>query len=447
MGCKRGFGPEPLSPAAAVGCAVALDTNALLVAVGLMIFGAFLGSIVFRRYRLPDILFLIGLGVLLGPAFDFVDIGVFRTIAPLVGTIAIIIILFDGGLEIKVAELRTGVAQGAFLGLVVFVATTLLCALVARALAGQSVENAVILGMTFGGAGVIIVLPLIQRMGVDKRAQTVVSLEAATSDVLVVTGVFGLSAAVAFQETDPRSFVTTLVEHFSIGILAGVLVGYAWVTALKQFHERSYEYVLTLAVLFLTYAVVEFLHGSGPIAVLVAGLVLGNSQKRLTLPDPGPRVRTKRRWELTPVFGVDLRNFHQEMVFFVRAFFFTALGVTLDLDVFAEPRFLLVGLLLGVAVMAARWWGVTLLFWKSRLTQWDKLSISLMFPLGLAAAALSLVPSTRFGLPGTENFPAYAAVVIVTTNLMATVLVYLLSQPVFRRKIPGGLQAPRSAAE
>ncbi len=117
------------------------------------------------------------------------------------------------------------------------------------------------------------------------------------------------------------------------------------------------------------------------------------------------------------------------MVFFIRAFFFVALGVTLHVNVFADPKFLGVGALLTVAVVAARYWGVMLLFWKGQeMEAWDRTAIVLMFPLGLAAAALSLVPWTRFGIEGTENFGDYAAVVIVLTNLAAAFLVYVAAR-------------------
>src|SRR5687767_8251675 len=105
-----------------------LEIEPFLLVVGLMIVGAFIGSIVFKRFRLPDTVFLIGLGVVLGPLTHFVDVDVFRAIAPLVATVAIILILFEGGLKIHWAEIAHGVASGSLMALLVFSATAILCA-------------------------------------------------------------------------------------------------------------------------------------------------------------------------------------------------------------------------------------------------------------------------------------------------------------------------------
>src|SRR5687767_12102399 len=102
----------------------------LLIAVGVIVTGAFLANLLFRATRLPDIILLISLGVVLGPVTHFVDVHLFEAIAPFLGTVALIVILFEGGLKIHWDELKGGVLQGALLAVLVFTGTALLCALV-----------------------------------------------------------------------------------------------------------------------------------------------------------------------------------------------------------------------------------------------------------------------------------------------------------------------------
>lgn len=422
---------------------MALEIEPFLLVVGLMIVGAFIGSIVFKRFRLPDTVFLIALGVLLGPLMQewtghaFVDIEVFRAIAPLVATVAIILILFEGGLKIHFDEILHGVATGSLLAVLVFTATALLSALVVNQVAGVPPNLSVLMGMALGGAGAVIVIPLIHQMGVGQRAKTIVSIEAATSDVLVVVGVVGLSTALALNQTDPGEFARDIVQTFSIGLALGIGGGVFWAYALRRFTERSYEYVLTISALFLMYAITELLHGSGALAVLSFGLVVGNSTKTQKVEQSESRKKRGRTWKYAPVFGVELEHLHHELVFFVRAFFFVALGVVLNLEVLTNLRFIMVGLLLTLCVIAGRFWGVQILFRKTTLTAWEKLSVTLMFPLGLAAAALSIYPYERYELPGTENFGSYAAVVIVFTNMIAAALVWIVSGPRMRNRLEG----------
>jgi potassium/hydrogen antiporter len=414
-----------------------LEIEPFLLVVGLMIVGAFIGSLVFKRFRLPDTVFLIALGAVLGPVTHFVDINVFRAIAPLVATVAIILILFEGGLKIHWEEIAHGVASGSLMALLVFVATAILCAGVVHFVVGVEPPLAILMGMALGGAGAVIVIPLIHQMGVSQRAKTIVSIEAATSDVLVVVGVVGLSTAIALGRTDPADFARNIVQTFAIGLALGIGGGWCWAYALKRFTERSYEYVLTISALFLMYALTELMHGSGALAVLAFGLVIGNSRKTQKVGQPMATKKRGRTWKYAPVFGVELEHLHHELVFFVRAFFFVALGVVLNLAVLTTARSLLVGLLLSIAVMIGRYWGVSILFRGRKLPAWERISISLMFPLGLAAASLSIVPYERFRLAGTEDFGSYAAVVIVITNLVAAGLVWIFSSPGIRRRVEG----------
>lgn len=405
------------------------EAGNVLAVVGLIIFCGYLATVGFRRFRTPDILFLILLGVLIGPTLNLLSVEDLRAVAPIVSTLAIVLILFDGGLEIKLQELRHGVAQGSALGLIVFSATALLCAFVAHMVGGITPVNALMLGMALGGAGVVIVLPLIQQMGASQRAVTVVSLEAAVSDVLVVVGVHTVAVAIALKLTDPINFTQTLLSTFAIALIIGPAAGFGWARLLPRVAGGGPEYMLTLAALFIVHAATEFLGGSGPIAVLGFGLVLGNSQViEWKEPELSERARRRRKKELVPVFGAGLQGFHQEMVFFIRTFFFVLLGIVLDLDAFRDSAFLLVGVLLTLAVVAGRWFGVHLLFRRSALDAWDRKSIELMFPLGLAAAALSLVPFQTFAIPGTEDFGSYAAVVIVLTNALSSGLVFFYSR-------------------
>lgn len=416
--------------------ATAVHPEPLLVAVGVIVAAAFFATLAFRAFKIPDIIFLIGLGVLLGPTLHFVDVGLFKAIAPFIGTVALIVILFEGGLKIRRRDIATGVASGALLALVVFVATALLCALVGILVAGLEPALGLLLGMSLGGAGVVIVIPLIRQLGVSTQAQTIVSIEAAVSDVLVILGVVGLSTALAFQQTAPTDFAVRLVQNFSIGLSAGAAAGWAWVLGLRAFKQRSYEYVLTVGILFLLYVATETVGGSGPLAVLSFGLVLGNSRKVKRLGEEAPTrsTRPKRTWEWAPVFTEELESLHNEVIFFLRAFFFVTLGVVIDLGAFGSPRFLWGGLLLAVGVVAGRYWSATLLFSRSRLEPWDRRAVSLMFPLGLAAAVVSLQPSQRFGIPGTEQFGSYAAVTIVLTNLAAALLVFFTARHASRHR-------------
>jgi NhaP-type Na+/H+ or K+/H+ antiporter len=217
-----------------------------------------------------------------------------------------------------------------------------------------------------------------------------------------------------------------------------------------MFTQRSYEYMLTLAFLFLVYAVTEFLGGSGALAVLTFGLVLGNSKKQDKL--SGQDLQKARRrhdkvHRFVPVFTIDLVNLHNEIVFFIRAFFFVALGVILDLTVFFNARFVGLSIIMLFGLVAARLWALTLVFMRSDLPDRDKSAIAFLMPRGLAAAALAAVPFTTYKVvdlpPGctdcppvatVDDFVAFAVMILILTNLVTTVCVYLFENQRFQAR-------------
>jgi potassium/hydrogen antiporter len=402
---------------------VALGAEPVLAVAGLVLLAGVLADLAFRSMRVPDVMVLILAGVLIGYAFNATFLA---TLAPLLGTVAILVILFDGGLEIRIDELRTGVTSGVLLAVVVFSLTSLLAAFVGYLWLELTSSLAALFGMMFGGAGVAIVIPLVRSLGVSSNAVTIVSVEAAVSDVLVVLGVYGLSSALALHNTRPEGMAGALALAFGVAIVAGLGAGWLWSRVLAAPWSEGFQYPLTLAAVLLLHVVVEHAHGNGPLAVLAFGLVIGNSTRAVGF---AQRTRGSRQAQepTVPVFGAGPLAFHHQVVFIVRAFFFVALGATLEVALLRSPIILWVGVMVAVAVAAARWLG-TLLVVRG-LPPHEGRAVAFMFPLGLAAAALSQVPHSRFQLPGTEHFPAYAMVAIVATNLLAGLLVAFAYRP------------------
>ncbi len=400
-----------------------------LATIGVVLLGAFAASYLHRRWRIPDILALLAIGVAgtrLGPVLDH---DFMAAIFPLAATLALVIILFDGGLELRITDVRSGLVGGMALAGVVFASTTLLCAGAAHWVAGMDWGAAALLGMCFAGAGVVIVIPLIQQMGVRHETRTIVSIEAAVSDVLVLVGVGALAGTIASPQPRVALDLLRLLYEFLGGAAIGGVAGFVWGRVLASRGLAGLEYVLTLAVLVLAYAGAEVAGASGIIASLAFGAVLGNTTKHGVL----SRATEFKVVDPAPVFGEGMAGFHHQALFLVRAFFFVGLGATLDVHVFTQPRLVMLGLGCSVAVVAARWWATRMLFRKS-MPAWDRAAVAALFPLGLAAAVASVIPSAQFHLEGTEEFGAVAAIVIVLTNAGAGIAVFFLERSGLRQR-------------
>ena len=398
---------------------MAVEAAQVLLAIGSALVVAYLASSLFRRTQVPDILFLLATGAILGPWLGLLDVDGLRNALPLLSALAVITILFDGALEVTPDHLRKFGGPALTLSVTILAVTTLACGLAAHLVAGLPWDVSFLLGLCFGGAGIAIIIPLARRMDVSANAMAVILLEAVTSDIFVIVGMYLACTVLASGALD-AALAFDMASGVALALVIGPVAGWLWSRFLARWGEASNSYTATLAMLLLVYAGCESIHASGPLAVLLFGVVIGNAKSA----DVQGMKGAMRR----PVFGTDLIAFHHEIVFFVRAAFFVALGAVARWDLLAQPAFLETGLLLGGIVAVSRALGVTLVLSRNDgLGRWDKVTAAVLFPMGLVTAAVSIVPRS-FGLEGADIIADYAAVVIVITNVLATVAVFVAAR-------------------
>lgn len=376
---------------------------------------AFLASALFRRTQVPDILFLLGTGAMLGPVLHAASPAVVRAALPVLSALAIITILFDGALEVTPAHLRGYGLRAVALSLTVAASTTALCATIGHEVSGLPWPSAGLLGLCFGGAGIAIIVPLAQRMRVSHEAMTVILLEAVTSDIFVIVGM-SIAATAVLAGALNVALGSKFLVVVGAAVLVGPAAGWLWTRFLGRWGHATNAYMATLAVLVLVYAATEVLGGSGALAVLMFGIAVGNAGNAGSYAI-GSGLRTR-------VFGRELVAFHHEVVFFVRAAFFVTVGAATDWGLLRERSFLVSGLLLALAVALCRSLGVFTVLGRTALSRWDLTATSVLFPMGLATAAVSVVPRA-LGIAGGDRIVSLAAVVIVLTNVLGTLAVFV----------------------
>ncbi|MGB0652677.1 MAG: cation:proton antiporter [Thermoplasmatota archaeon] len=386
-----------------------------------LIFLGYLGNVIFAQTRVNDTLLLIAVGVFIGPVSCsvlstgcLVEPATLARITPIVGPLALILILFDGGLALRFKELAHGVGGALVLALVGFTLTAAALGAIAAWILEIPFMTGVILGTILGGTSALVVLPSLQHLRTERKTATMLSLESAITDVLVVVVASGLILIVAAgQGPDPQSLAGTLVTTFIVAIVIGAAAGAGWLAVSRRIVDKPYGYMVTLGVMLALYVLVQSLlrdaPGGGPLAVLAFGVTLGNSESL------GPWFQ--KRADAT--FSTGFKRFQGELAFLVRTFFFVYLGILVDFDLLLDPIIFGVGCLLFVGLVAARYVAVALASRSPRL-KGDAGIMLAMMPRGLAAAVLAAAPMEA-GIEGTESFVALAFLLLVLTNLATTV--------------------------
>ena len=385
---------------------------AFLVAAVIIILG-FLGEEFFKRTSIPDPLLLLLVGVVMGPIFNFFAQDELLAITPYFSALALIIILFDGGLNMKLKEAVKNSPRALIMALMGWTLNVLITAAFCKVFLGWRLLNGLLLGSIVGGGSSLIVIALTRKLGVNEEVETLLSLESILTDVLCTVGTFAAINIILSGEISLEIALSSVGLAFSVGILVGLGFGVLWLFALEKLKGKPNAYMLTLAVLFLTYVVATLLGGSGAISSLFLGLIIGNNGSIAKL------------FKFRTTVSVDdhVRDFHCQISFLIRSFFFVFTGL---LFTFSSFTLVLFGLLLTFAFLGIRFLIIKITTLKSNLHSVETL-MTIMFPRGLAAAVLASLPLTM-GIPNSELFPEISFIVILSSILVTTIGVVFLKK-------------------
>jgi len=405
-----------------------METITALLAIGLIIFIGFFGNLVFSKYRIPDVLILVGVGMVLGPDIlgdkfglidtdTLADIDEFRDIFLMV---ALIIILFDGGLNLDIRAVIESMRVSLFLAVGTYVMTTAGISAALYFIMDVDILLAALLASIVGGTSGAIVIPIVSKMRLRPQTKAMLTIESIMTDVLIIVAALTLLSVIEIREVDMLQVATSLISKFVVGGLVGVAVGIGWLFVLQRLQNQPLSYMITIGALFLMAGVVEIapLSSSGAVAALAFGLTLGNRQfvkRHLT------SVKLK--------FSTDAQIswFHSEIAFFVRTFFFVYLGLFFRFDTFTRIH-LVLGLL-AISVIVLMRWIISIVIWRlADLDVHDAMAVFANMPRGLAAAVLATLPGvTLVGLGFWSDdlnlmFVNTTLVVILGTTVLTTAL-------------------------
>ncbi|MDQ4023971.1 MAG: potassium/proton antiporter [Actinomycetota bacterium] len=262
-----------------------MPNEPLATALLLLVFGALLGvSALFtrasERIGLPVVLIFLMIGVLAGVEgigrIDFEDYG----FAYRVGTIALALILFDGGLNTPRSALRRSVRPAAVLATVGVIGTAGVLAWGAH-VAGMPLPDALLLGAVVSSTDAAAIFSVLRGSGINLkwRVGTTLEVESGLNDPLAVI----LTTLLTRNLVTPVSpfdwhIPAEIVLEIAVGLAVGIAVGRGGGELLRRFRLPSgglYP-VLTLALALVSFGAATILHGSGFLAVYVAGVVLGD---------------------------------------------------------------------------------------------------------------------------------------------------------------------------
>jgi cell volume regulation protein A len=328
------------------------DFGAIVLAVSLGVLLALLAHKLSARFPIPaPALFLVA--ALATP----VAITHIRTVER-IGVVALIVILFDGGMHIGWRRFRRGIVPIASLGIVGTVTTAGLVAVSAHYLVGFDWTTAGILGAALAPTDPAVMFSILGDKQVRGRTGTILEGEAGVNDPVGIALLIGM---LELATTDHGTF-WSVIREFALEMTVGLAVGVAGTGLLVVFIRRvrlpseGLYPLRTLAAAGVIYGLAAVAHGSGFLAVFIAGLVLG---------------------DLDVPYKRQILRFHIALASLAEIVVFVALGLTVNVTQLFKEGIWLDGLLLAIALaFVARPLGLAPLLVPLKLRTGEKLFIA-----------------------------------------------------------------------
>jgi cell volume regulation protein A len=261
-----------------------LDSVSIAIFLGaVLVMAGILSSLLALRFGAPLLLVFLLIGMLAGDAgpgrLSFDDV---RT-TYLVGSVALALILFDGGLRTKFQSIRAVLAPSMVLATVGVLLTAVVAAPAAKYALDLNWTEALLVGAVVASTDAAAVFLLVHTQGLRLRPRVGATLEAesGTNDPFAIFLTLMLVEFISVGESSPGHVVRELVQEGLLGAILGVIGGRLVVLALNRMAlpQGLHAPFVTTAALVI-FGVAQISHASGFLAVYLAGIVVGNRPTR-----------------------------------------------------------------------------------------------------------------------------------------------------------------------
>ena len=311
----------------------------LLLAASVVIILGVLGEAFFKKTGIPDIAFLMVLGVVIGPVFGIIQPEAVIEIVPYFAALALIIIMFDGGYNLHIGNVLKTAHFAIVLVILGFAVSVGIVAAFGHYGLGWEWMDSILLGAIVGGSSSIIVFGLVRKLRISDEAKSMLSFESALTDIFATIIAFILFEAILSGQFNLDLLGQTIGRAIAVGLILGFGVGIPWMFFISKLTNAQHNYMLTLGVLFLLFFLANSFGESGALTALVFGLMLGNKKylvKKLKIKLPDNTIDN---------------SLHRQVTFIVRAFFFVFVGL---LASFGQIEYVIFGILAAVAIYVGR---------------------------------------------------------------------------------------------
>lgn len=316
----------------------------LIILSGLVIF-SYLFDLVANKTKLPSVLLLLLLGIGLRLLLDNLDLHTFNflRILPTLGTVGLILIVFEGSLELKYDKAKNKIIKGAFLSaIVILLVTVSVITFIIYQITKQDLYLCFANAIPFSVISSAIAIPSVASL--NKKTKEFIIYESSFSDIL---GIILFNFVISNTHISPGSFASLGLETILILVLS--IISCVFLLYIMGRISHHIKFFLIISILILVYAIGQSYHLSSLVLILAFGLFLNNADT------------IKYAWFKTIFIyknlSNDLAQLHQlsaESAFIIRTFFFVIFGFTMNIYELNNQDILINGFLILCSIYIIR---------------------------------------------------------------------------------------------
>ncbi|TSD66040.1 sodium:proton antiporter [Inquilinus sp. KBS0705] len=372
----------------------------LIILSGLVIF-SYLFDLIAGKTKIPSVILLLFLGIGIRLAVDYFGLLKFNftNILPALGTLGLILIVFEGALELKYSKSKNAVIKKSFISaLCILLFTSCLITAAFWYISGDTVYKCFINAIPFCVVSSAIAIP--SASGMSKEKKEFIIYESSFSDILTV---ILFNFMLSNKQINISAFAKLGIELtviLFVAICSCLLLLY--LIGRLTHHIKSF---LIISILILVYCIGQSYHLSSLIIVLALGLFLNNAGQI--------RIEWFRKLFIYPTLGYDIKQLFQlsaESAFIMRTFFFIIFGYTMDVYQLQNWAVIINGGLVLLVIYLVRFLYIKLALKTSLMPE------LVIIPRGLISVLL------YYNLPSDVKIPAVGTgllfVVILGTSII-----------------------------
>ena len=326
-------------------------------------------------------LFLIIIGLLIGPVFHWLSPESLGNAGSLFSGITLVTILFESGTQLRFTALKDSFRGALRLTALNFVLSAVAIWLVGWLILELDPIVSMILGCMLGGTASAVVIPIVRQMHMSEKPAIMLILEAAIGNVFSIVLALALMQAIKSRHVEFGAILGDIFSSFILATVMGLFGAIFWALILDKVRNIKYSILTTPAFVFIIYGINEWMGFSGAIAALAFGIGMANI-------DSIYNAWLKKFIKKVPVnLNETERSLFSELVLLLKTFFFIYVGISIQLKQW-QP--IIIGLGISILLFIIRIPAVRFAISKKEgIPEKEVVFMSALNPKGLTAAVLA----------------------------------------------------------